>query len=1739
MCKCPITYRLLRCFIGVLLLLPSQKLFASHIVGADLYYTWVSGLTYKITLVLYGDCGPASAGVFATLGSLSANPKICIYDGATLLPGMPISLGNASPLAGTEITPVCPDSIGFTQCTDPTFTIPGIKKFEYSGTYTLPHTSTQWRFVFNGDYGSATAGRAAAITNIGSGTTIQLVDTLNNSTVPNNSSPIMTVIPTPFFCLNHDNGYSPGAVDADGDDLIFALEHAPNGTRTCTLGGLVTYTGTAWPGQLITPTTPLRCVATSYSFDSTTGQILFHPDYIQRAVVVYNIREFRGGVFVGSCQREMTFLVRPCVNVPPSGIYNSASAGLITDSTHFRICSGMGAFSIFMNPTDLEGNDITVSASGLPAGATFTTSGNGTTAPHSTFSWTTTGVSPGSYIFFVTFTDDNCPESGTLTRAFTVTIDPAPTPITGTFTVCAGTTTPLANATPGGTWSSSSPSIATVATTGIVTGISSGTAVISYNLPFGCITTATVTVDTFSAGVISGPPSVCVGDTMTLSATAPGGVWSTTSSTVSISSSGVVTGVSIGTALISYTTTGLCGTPTATTIVTVGLAPTVTPITGPSAVCVGGATALASSTPGGSWTSIATSVATISSSGVVTGVSGGTTTISYTITNSCGSVAATAIITVNPLPTTTPITGPSVLCVGDTITLSNATPGGTWSSSGASASVDTGGIVTGIANGTATISYAVSNSCGTLYTTTIITVNTLPDPGTITGGPNVCEGATVTLTESVVGGVWSSGSTNATVSSSGVVAGITAGTAIISYSVTNMCGTTVATIVITIDPLPVVTPITGTGIICVGATTTLTCTPSGGVWSSGATSVATISPVGVVTGISGGTATISYSVTNGCGTVAATKVVTVNTLPSVGPITGPSVVCVGLTIPLSCATPGGIWSSSGTATVGPTGIVTGVSGGAATISYSVSNSCGTSYVIRVITVNNFPDPGLISGPSMVCEGATITLSETVSGGTWSGGSPNASVSAAGVVTGLTAGTAVISYTVTNSCGSVSATHIVTIEPTPSAGVITGPNHVCQGSSITLSNAVTGGSWSSSSSNATISVVGAVTGVTHGTATISYTVTLGMCTAYTTYMVTVDPLPDAGVISGGPMVCTDNVITMIDAAPGGVWSCSANASITSTGVLTGLTVGTATVSYTVTNSCGTDVATSVITINLTPDTGTISGLDRVCEGANTTLTASVGGGVWSSSTLSVAYVTPTGSVHGVSTGTAVISYTVSNAYCTAFTTKIVTVDPLAVPGTIIGRSSLCEGDSIALTSSMSGGVWSMSGGSGATLSTTGLLTAVTAGTVMVSYTVTNICGPVTATKLITINPLPDPGNIIGPHIVCLGTTVSFNNGVVAGGVWGSTNTSVATISVLGLVTPVSVGTTLITYIVTNSAGCNSTISHVVTVSPLPPPGVISGPSTVCINATIQLTETESGGTWSSSDIYVAPINSITGKVHTLAPGNVVITYTTAPNGAGCVNIATYPLTLLLNSPVIIYEKLSDVSCFGNSDGSISVTPSGGAGPWQYIWKNGVTRPAIANLTAGHYGVEVIDESSKCSGKKDYIINEPDPIELLPSVKNDECNMANGSIKLAVNGGTTPYFYKWYDNSTSDGVAGLLPGTYDVEVSDNNQCKEKLAIDVLEGDCDEINVHNGISPNEDGVNDLWIIGGLQNYPNNLVQLFDKWGDKVFEQRGYDNKWGGRGLNGSEVPDGTYFYLIRLNADNGAGGKNVLTGPLLIKR
>ncbi len=268
--------------------------------------------------------------------------------------------------------------------------------------------------------------------------------------------------------------------------------------------------------------------------------------------------------------------------------------------------------------------------------------------------------------------------------------------------------------------------------------------------------------------------------------------------------------------------------------------------------------------------------------GYVKGIAGGVPVISFTDNYSGCIVSKT--VTVNPLPVIPAITGLSSVCAGATITLSNTDTGGIWSSTIPTIATVNAitGQVTGASFGVDTIKYYVTNSCGTSFVKTLITVSgSIPAvPGTVTGLSGVCLGTTITMHDTTAGGTWSSSTLSiATIDPlSGVVNPVVPGSTVIIYTVSNSCGSNYNTMTITVDPVP--SAITGPDNVCLGASVTLHDSVAGGTWSSSAGFTAAAVPTtGVVSGLATGAATITYTV--GTALCRTTTVVTVNPLPAI------------------------------------------------------------------------------------------------------------------------------------------------------------------------------------------------------------------------------------------------------------------------------------------------------------------------------------------------------------------------------------------------------------------------------------------------------------------------------------------------------------------------------------------------------------------------------------------------------------------------------------------------------------------------------------------------------------------------------------------------------------------------------------------------------------------------------------------------------------------------------------------
>ncbi len=366
------------------------------------------------------------------------------------------------------------------------------------------------------------------------------------------------------------------------------------------------------------------------------------------------------------------------------------------------------------------------------------------------------------------------------------------------------------------------------------------------------------------------------------------------------------------------------------------------------------------------------------------------------------------------------------------------------------------------------------------------------------------------LTESAGAGTWSSSLVSvATIGTTGIVKGIAANlSTTITYTFCTGCKTTK---VVSVNPLAV---IAGATSVCQGLITTLTDATVGGTWSSSNTGILNFASTnGNVTGVSAGTTTISYVLPTGC---TSAMTMTVNPL---SPIAGPDGVCYQKTIALTDLVPGGVWSSASAtiASVVPTsGIITGASGtnNSTTITYTTSTGCKATKVVSVYALPT--SPPAIGGPATVSiSGTPITLTNTVTGGTWSIGNTSRAtvIPTSGVLTGVGIGTVIITYTVANAAGCTNqVTKLITVGPATPPHTITAKTvSINVDGSLSLNESIKGGIWSCDDCDGVVSLnteTGTITGIATGRATITYTVNDEFGSSMSITKVNVNALPES-------------------------------------------------------------------------------------------------------------------------------------------------------------------------------------------------------------------------------------------------------------------------------------------------------------------------------------------------------------------------------------------------------------------------------------------------------------------------------------------------------------------------------------------------------------------------------------------------------------------------------------------------------
>jgi gliding motility-associated-like protein len=350
----------------------------------------------------------------------------------------------------------------------------------------------------------------------------------------------------------------------------------------------------------------------------------------------------------------------------------------------------------------------------------------------------------------------------------------------------------------------------------------------------------------------------------------------------------------------------------------------------------------------------------------------------------------------------------------------------------------------------------------------------------------------------------------------------------------------------------------------------------------------------------------------------------------------------------------------------------------------------------------------------------------------------------------------------------------------------------------------------------------------------------------------------------------------------------------------------------------------------------------------------------------------------------------------------------------------------------------------------------------------------------------------------------------------------------------------TLIVTDSKGCKLT-SHIA----ITEPSVLAFTSTLtnppCDNAPGgAIVTTPLGGTSPYSYSWTGPgaFNSVNQNLSNLLAGNYVLGITDAN---GCKETLKDTLKPLLSLEANTGPSLS----FCNS-GSLVLNGSASINAVKYAWYQmpgfvpiGVTDSVTVNPPNGATTFDLIITNGTCTDTGTLVVTSSMPP--IVSAGPAQTIVTNASTTIGGNPTcATGVAYNWTpstgvsDTTNSNPVVSpLTTTTYTVIVKDAIGCtgKDTIVISVLP----ELIFSTGFTPNGDGTNDLWVVDNISRFPNNVVEIYNRWGELLFQAKDYQNNWDGK-YKGKDLPVGTYYYIIDLHDTQ---YKTKYTGPITLMR
>jgi len=717
------------------------------------------------------------------------------------------------------------------------------------------------------------------------------------------------------------------------------------------------------------------------------------------------------------------------------------------------------------------------------------------------------------------------------------------------------------------------------------------------------------------------------------------------------------------------------------------------------------------------------------------------------------------------------------------------------------------------------------------------------------------------------------------------------------------------------------------------------------------------------------------------------------------------------------------WSPSG----GTAATATGLAAGTYTCTITDNIGCQTT---RSVTITQpVALSATISKTDISCNGGSNGTA-TVSGVSGGAGAYTYSWSPSGgtavTATGLAAGTYTCTITDANAC---QITRTVTINQPAAFTVGTSKTDVsCNGGSngtatVSVSGATAPYSYSWAPSGGTAATA---TGLAPGTYTVTITDN-NTCQTTRSFTIT-QPTALTATISKTDVSCNGGSNgTASVAASGGTpaytysWSPSGGTAATATG----LAAGTYTCTITDANAC--QITRSVTVGQPSAITASVSKTDVSCNGG-TNGTATVSGVTGGAAPYSYSW-SPSGGTAAIATGLAAGSYTVTitdNNTCQ--TTRNVTITQPAPITASIGKTDVsCNGGSngTATVSGVTGGSgsysysWSPSGGTAATA------TGLAAGTY--TCTITDLVSTCQITRSVTVNqPTALSGTASKTDVSCNGGSNGTASVNVTGGAAPYSYSWAPSGGTAAIATGLAAGTYTVT--ITDNNSCQ--ISRTVTVNQPAALGGTTSKTDVSCNGGTNGTATvnATGGTAPYSYSW-APSGGTAATATGLAAGTYTVTIT---DNNTCQT--TRSVTITQPAAFSITTSKTDVSCNGGSNGSASVSVSGGTAPYTYSWApSGGTAATASGLAAGTYTVTITDNNS-CQTTRSITINQPPVLTATSSFVDESCAGAlNGSATVTPSGGTAPYTYSWSPSGgTAATASGLAAGTYSCLITDAKGC-----------------------------------------------------------------------------------------------------------